>query len=101
MRGLLLTCREEGTLRALLVLTLAGCLVASGAAFGGTSSTRSQSQASTTIAKAKSAQRVQGTIPAGSARIQSKRKVRASNARRCARPRASSPASRTAATRCS
>ena len=61
-------------MRALLVLTLAGCLVASGAAFGGTSSTRSQPQASTTIAKAKSAQRVKGTIPAGSARIQSKRK---------------------------
>ena len=42
-------------MRALLVLTLAGCLVASGSAFGATSSTRSESQASTTIAKAKSA----------------------------------------------
>ena len=63
-------------MRALLVLTLAGCLVASGAAFGATSSTRSASQASTTVAKAKSAQRVKGTIPAQSARLQSKRKVR-------------------------
>jgi D-alanyl-D-alanine endopeptidase (penicillin-binding protein 7) len=64
---------QEGTLRALLVLTLAGCLVASGAAFGAASS--SQSKASATVAKSKSAQRVQGTIPAGSARIQSKRKA--------------------------
>ena len=65
-------------MRALLVLTLAGCLVASGAAFGGTTST--QSKASTTVAKAKSTQRVQGTIPAGSARIQSARKIRGERA---------------------
>jgi len=67
-------------LRALLVLTLTGCLAASGAAFGGTSSTKSESKASTTIAKAKSSQRVQGTVAAGSARIQSKRKVRGERA---------------------
>jgi serine-type D-Ala-D-Ala endopeptidase (penicillin-binding protein 7) len=64
-------------LRALLVLTLAGCLVASGPAFGATSSTRSQPQASATVAKAKSDQRVRGTIPAKSASAQSRRKVRA------------------------
>ena len=62
-------------MRAILVLTLAGCLMASGAVFGASSSTGSPSQASTTVAKAKSAQRVKGTIPASSARIQSKRKA--------------------------
>jgi serine-type D-Ala-D-Ala endopeptidase (penicillin-binding protein 7) len=67
-------------LRALLALTLAGCLAAAGAASGATASTRSTSQASTTIAKAKSAQRVQGAIPAGSARIKSNRKVRGERA---------------------
>ena len=60
-------------MRALLVLTLAGCLVASGAAVSATTSTKSRSQASATVAKAKSANRVQGTIPAGSARIQSRK----------------------------
>jgi len=67
-------------LRAFLVLSLAGCLVASGAAFGAASSSRSQSQASASVAQAKSAQRVQGTIPAKSARSQPKRKVRAERA---------------------
>jgi D-alanyl-D-alanine endopeptidase (penicillin-binding protein 7) len=56
----------------LLVLTLAGCLFASGAAVSATS-TKSGSQASTTIATAKSATRVQGTVPAGTARIKSKK----------------------------
>ena len=60
-------------MRALLVLTLAGCLVASGAAVSATTSTKSRSQASTTIAKAKTGNRVQGTIPAGSARIKSRK----------------------------
>ena len=67
-------------MRAFLVLTLAGCLVASGAAFGAASPSRTQSASSTTVAKAKSAQRVQGTIPAGSARIKSNRKVRGERA---------------------
>jgi D-alanyl-D-alanine endopeptidase (penicillin-binding protein 7) len=57
-------------LRALLVLTLAGCLVASGAAVSATTSAKSGSQASSATAT-----KVKGTIPAGSARIQS-RKVR-------------------------
>ena len=60
-------------MRALLVLTLAGCLVASGAAVSATTSTKARSQASTTVANAKSAQRVQGTIPTGSARIKSRK----------------------------
>jgi D-alanyl-D-alanine endopeptidase (penicillin-binding protein 7) len=58
-------------LRALLVLTLAGCLVASGAALAATTSTKAQAQPAATVADAKPAQRVQGTIPAGSARIKS------------------------------
>jgi D-alanyl-D-alanine endopeptidase (penicillin-binding protein 7) len=62
-------------LRALLLLTLMGCLVASGVAVAETS-TASRTQASATIAKAKSATRVQGTIPASAARVPSKRKVR-------------------------
>ncbi|MGE5160375.1 MAG: serine hydrolase [Betaproteobacteria bacterium] len=62
------------------MLTLVGCLAASGAALGAASSSQSESQASATTAKAKSAQRVQGTVPARSARAQSKRKVRGERA---------------------
>ena len=67
-------------MRAILVLTLAGCLVMSGAAFGGTASARTSTQGSATVAKAKSTSRVQGTIPAGASRIQSTRKVRVERA---------------------
>jgi serine-type D-Ala-D-Ala endopeptidase (penicillin-binding protein 7) len=65
-------------LRALLVLTLAGCLVASGTAVAETSTT-SQARASSTVTKAKTAKRVQGTIPARSMRVQ-KRKFRGERA---------------------
>jgi D-alanyl-D-alanine endopeptidase (penicillin-binding protein 7) len=63
-------------LRALLALTLAGCLAVSGAVFSGTASARSQSQASSTVAKAKAATRVKGTILAGSSRIRSTKRIR-------------------------
>jgi D-alanyl-D-alanine endopeptidase (penicillin-binding protein 7) len=63
---------EERALRALLVLTLAGSLVVSGAVSAGTASTKSQDPTPSATAKAKS-QRVKGTVPAGSARIQSTR----------------------------
>jgi len=67
-------------LRAFLVLALAGCLVVPAAAVSQTASTRSASQASSTVTKAKSAQRVQGSIPAQSARLQTKKKARAERA---------------------
>jgi D-alanyl-D-alanine endopeptidase (penicillin-binding protein 7) len=62
-------------LRALLVLALTGCLVVSGAAFSEPASARS-AQASDS-AKAK---RVQGTVPAGKARIKAVRKSRVERA---------------------
>ena len=67
-------------MRALLVLILAGCLVASGAAVAETASSKSRTQASATIANAKSSSRVQGTVPAGANRIRSTRKVRGERA---------------------
>jgi D-alanyl-D-alanine endopeptidase (penicillin-binding protein 7) len=63
-------------LRALLVLTLAGWMAASGLAVAQTASTKAKADAAATIEKARSASRVKGTIPAGTARIQPKRKVR-------------------------
>jgi serine-type D-Ala-D-Ala endopeptidase (penicillin-binding protein 7) len=67
-------------LRAFLVLALAGCLVVPAAAVSQTASTRSASQASSTVTKAKSTQRVKGTVPAQSARLQTRKKVRAERA---------------------
>ena len=61
-------------MRALLVLTLAGCLVVSGAAFSETASARSQAQSKSqsTAATVKN-KRVQGTVPAGKTRIKKSR----------------------------
>jgi D-alanyl-D-alanine endopeptidase (penicillin-binding protein 7) len=64
-------------LRAVLVLILAGSLFATGAAAAQTASATPKRDAAATIAKAKSTQRVNGTIPAGTGRIKSTRKPRA------------------------
>jgi D-alanyl-D-alanine endopeptidase (penicillin-binding protein 7) len=53
---------RERDLRALLVLTLAGLLAVSGAVAAETTAAKSGTQASKTVAKAKSANRVHGTV---------------------------------------
>jgi len=58
-------------LRAILILTLAGCLAASDAAVAESTSSKSSTHASSTIAKAKSSARAQGTIPAGASSVRS------------------------------
>jgi D-alanyl-D-alanine endopeptidase (penicillin-binding protein 7) len=58
-------------LRALLVLTLAGCLTVAGSAYSETAAARPPSQTPTASAKAP---RVKGTIQAGATRIKSTRK---------------------------
>jgi serine-type D-Ala-D-Ala endopeptidase (penicillin-binding protein 7) len=67
---------RETALRALFALAVGGWLVVSVATAAETTTVKPNSQASTTIAQAKSANRVQGTVPAGSTRIHSTKKVR-------------------------
>ncbi len=63
-------------MRGFWLLMLAGVVAVSPVAAADPASAKTKAKPATTIAKAKSANRVQGTIPAGAARIQSTRKSR-------------------------